>query len=212
MKKTLLLALAISAAPFAASASELSYNSVEFGYAQNKLDTHTVDDDKSVQDMRPKGYYLKGSVELGKSPFYLFGGFGQGNDTTTAHVGTERVRVNAKQRSYEAGLGMHYGLNDRTDLLVETSYISDRVSIDRKGKHQRINDEAVRFAVGVEGMMSDAFEGWAKVNYTQGERSSAEFGAELGAQYSFNKTWGLVGQYNFTRDTSGYQVGVRASF
>jgi hypothetical protein len=212
MKNTLLLALAISAAPFAASAGELSYNSVEFGYAQNELDIHADKGDKSLQDMRPKGYYLKGSVELGASPFYLFGGYGQGNDTVTAHAGKERVRINAKQHAYEGGVGVHYGLNDKTDLLVETSYLSDRVTIDRKGVRKDVNDEAVRVAVGVEGLMTDSFEGWAKVNYTQGEMSSAEFGAELGAQYSFNKTWGLVGQYNYTRDTSGYQVGVRASF
>ena len=212
MKKTLLLALAISATSFAASAGEINYNSVEFGYAQTQLDTGTTMNDKSLQDMRPKGYYLKGSVELGESPFYLFGGYGQGNDTTTAHVANERVRINAKQRSYDVGLGVHYGLNEKTDLLVETSYISDRISVDRKGVHERVSGEAVRFAVGVDGMMTDKLEGWAKVNYTQGELTSGEFGAELGAQYSFTKTWGIVGQYNYGRDASGYQVGVRASF
>lgn len=212
MKKTLLLALAISATSFAASAGEISYNSVEFGYAQTQLDTDTTRNDKSLQDMRPKGYYLKGSVELGESPFYLFGGYGQGNDTATAHVATDRVSINAKQRSYEAGVGVHYGLNEKTDLLLETSYVSDRVSIDRKGIHKRINGEAVRFAVGVDGMMTDKLEGWAKANYTQGELTSAQFGAELGAQYYFTKTWGIVGQYNYSRDSSGYQVGVRANF
>ncbi|HVK50116.1 MAG TPA: outer membrane beta-barrel protein [Pseudoxanthomonas sp.] len=214
MKKTLLLALAISAAPFAATATELSYSNIEFGYTQNKIHTNDYDGitDTSMQDTRPKGYYLRGSIELGQSPFYLFGGFNSGRDTVTAHSDGSRARLNSTAREIEAGFGYHHALSSSVNLLTEASYGTARLEYNRAGTHVSGRSNGFRLAVGVDSMLTDHLQGWAKVNYTHGHKTGGKAGAELGLQYRFNDTWGIVGKADLVKNNSGYMFGVRASF
>jgi hypothetical protein len=214
MKKTLLLALAISAAPFAATATELSYSNIEFGYTQYKIHTNDYDGftDTSMQDTRPKGYYLRGSIELGQSPFYLFGGYNSGRDKVTMHSDGSRRRLNSSAREIEAGFGYHHALSSSVNLLTEASYGSARLEYNHTGKLKVGRNNGFRLAVGVDSMLTDHLQGWAKVNYTHGHKTGGRAGAELGLQYHFNDTWGIVGQADLVRSNSGYMLGVRASF
>lgn len=228
MKKAILVALALSATSLTAAAgeSQLSYNNVEFGYTQNKINTHvngTIDGTRvSMSETRPKGYYLNGSVELGSSPFYVFGGYTRGTDTLTTHINNQRLRPHVTDSQFNVGLGYYYAINPRMNLVAETSYLYNRVSARLEGASASDRADDLRFAFGVDAMMTDKLEGWAKINYTKGDstqyeelakdRSHGNLGTNLGMQFKFNQTWGIVGQANFGKGTSGYNIGVRASF
>lgn len=214
MKKPLLLALALSAASFAASAGELSYTNIEFGYAQHKLDTNSYDGvaDVSLQDTRPKGYYVRGSVELGESPFYAFGSYTAGKDSTTAHADNQRYRLDAKDKQFQVGLGFHYAIGSNTNLIAEGSYLKSSLKYNHLKVQKSRDGNGMRMGFGVDSMLTDNLEGWAKVNYTFGQRLKGRAGAELGMQYRFTDTWGIVGEANLTKGNTGYMVGVRASF
>ena len=215
MKKYPLLLLALTAASYGASAGELGYNSVEFGYQQAKSSTHYRTDYSSKQDMRPKGYYLQGSVELGSSPLYIFGGMASGKDGVTEHINGVRYRDSYHKRDYNLGLGFHHDLAKRLDLIGSVSYLrqANRLTYRESGLHEyNYNSNGMGMSVGVNGLMTDHLQGWATVDYTKWKRESGSFGTTLGMQYKFNKTWGVTSQVGFAKHYSDFGVGVRASF
>lgn len=232
MKKISLLALALTAASFGASAYDLGYNHVEVGYQQGSQHTKgsfaTPYGGVSVSNLRPKGYYVDGSVELGESPFYVFGNYARGTDTFTAHAVDERLRFRSAQQRYELGLGYHYAINPRLNLLAESSYINFQDKLTWEHLTERSHGNDLRFAFGVDSMLTESLEGWAKLNYTKGDSmlkevrdvngnytghtSDGKIGTSLGMQYKFNSVWGVTGQADFASGANGYKVGVRASF
>jgi Ax21 family sulfation-dependent quorum factor len=212
MKKFAVLAIALAAAPFAASAGGVSYNYIEGGYAQLNQELPDVDLGGGmvahIDDIEAGGFYVSGSVALGES-FHLFGGYRAGNDDVTVTVpgfgsGSSDIDLN----QFNAGVGYHYGLSDRADLVTELSYV--RTDVDAEGESMSADD--ARIAVGVRGLLADSFEGWVKGNYTDGDAYDGEFSATVGGQFKFNPTWGITGEAEFGDSTSQYTIGVRASF
>lgn len=214
MKNQLVLAVALAIAPFAASAAELSYSYIEGGYAQLNQELPDVDLGggmvAQIDDIKASGFQVSGSVEMGPS-FYLFGGYKLGNDDVNVDVpgiGSGSVDIDLTQ--FNAGLGYHHGLSDRTDLITELSFI--RTEADADGEDGSIDADDARIAVGVRGLMADNVEGWVKANYTDGDAYDGEFSATVGVQFKFNQTWGLVGEAEFGDSSSQFMVGARASF
>jgi hypothetical protein len=214
MKKQLVLALALAVAPIAASAGELSYSYIEAGYAQLNQELPDVDLGggmvAEIDDIEASGFQVSGSVEVGPS-FYLFGGYKAGNDDVTVNVpgfGSGSADIDLTQ--FNAGVGYHYSLSERSDLITELSYIGTEADADDEDASADADD--ARIAVGVRGLMTDSFEGWIKGNYTDGDAYDGEFSATVGAQYKFNQTWGIVGEAEFGDSASQFMVGVRASF
>lgn len=211
MKKQLALAIVLACASSAAAAADgLSYSYIEAGVAQSKVELPAVDANYSVDDIKTNSAYLRGSVALGDS-FHLFGGYRKGDDDVAVRFRNVKIgEANIDLAQYEVGFGYHHTLSDRVDWTGELSYIGTDVDVQGGGDFDRADD--FRVSVGLRGNLARNFEGWAKVNYTDGDAYDSEFSGTLGAQIKFNRTWGIVGEAEFGDKNSQLSLGVRASF
>ena len=208
MKKHFALALLLAAAPFAATAGELSYTFVEGGYARTDIDDLGDGD----------GFAVNGSLAL-NDMFHVFGGYAmQQQEESGVEVDLDQFRL---------GLGYRYPTSDRTDIVVRAAYERaefgaslDDVSADASaggyslegGGRSMITEN---FEISVMGGYADAgdaeVEGFS-VDLDEGEGEDEEFYGRVGAQLKFNPTWGLVGEGRFSENAQQLFVGVRASF
>jgi hypothetical protein len=195
MKKLLVLALALAAAPLAAQADEISYTYVESGYAAVDLDL-AFDGPELDFD----GFQLRGSAAISDS-LYVHGGYGS---VTNDDAGFD-LDFNVAQ----LGLGYRFGLSDRADLVGELGYIRQEFDA---GSNGSVKADGGRVSVGVRALLADNFEGWAKGSYTDGGDFEGDFSGTVGALVKFNPTWGLVGEIEAGEDLTKYLIGVRASF
>lgn len=213
MKKQLVLAIVLAVAPFAASAGDLRYSYIEGGYAQLNQELPDVDLGggmvAQIDDIEASGFQISGSVEVGAS-FYLFGGYKSGSDDVNVTIPGFSGSADIDLTQFNAGVGYHHGLTERTDLITEVSYI--RTDAEAGGASTDAAADDARISAGVRGLMTDSFEGWLKANYTDGDAYDGEFSATVGAQFKFNQTWGIVGEAEFGDSSSQFMVGVRASF
>lgn len=194
MKKHLVLALALAAAPFAASANELSYNYVEGGYAK-------VNVDETGADFDMDGGQIRGSVELGES-FYLYGGYGRVSD--------EFSGVDVDLDETQIGVGYRMSVSEKADFIAELGYL--RQTIDVEGFGEAFDADGGRVSAGFRGAFNEHFEGYVKASYTDGGDFDGDFSGTVGALVKFNPTWGIVGEVEAGDDITKYMVGVRASF
>lgn len=197
MKNVLALAVLLAAAPLAAQADEsLKYSYVEAGYLNADIDSTDGD-----------GFQLRGSALVHKN-VYLFGGYGSAS--------ADDAGIDLTDTQF--GAGFRWGVAPRADLLAEVSHISQKNEV--AGFSQSYS--GVRVGGGVRGRMADSVEGWAKLNFTDGDFDSAVTG-QLGVQYNFTPTWGALfeletgetGQDELSEESNDYtkyMVGVRASF
>jgi hypothetical protein len=212
MKKQLALALVLAATSCAAAAEEggLSYSYVEAGVAQSRVELPSLGGDVSVDDVRANGGYLQGSVALGDA-FHLFGAYRQGDDDVAVRYRNVKLgEAEFDLKQYEIGFGYHHTLSERVDWTGELSYVGTDVEVDRGGDFDRADD--FRVSVGLRGNLASHFEGWAKINYTDGDAYDSEASATLGALVKFNQTWGIVGEAEFGSENRQFNLGVRASF
>lgn len=186
MFKKIALSLALMAAlPMAASASELDYTYIEGGY-------RAIDGDFGPD---ADGAYVKGSYNFGDSGFYAFGEYGW----------QDYKGFDFEFEAYDVGLGYHYGLSDRTDLIGEVAYThwDGDFGFDADG---------YRVGVGLKSALTDRLEGLAQVNYRDNDFVDETTGL-LGVRYSFNDRWSLNATGEFgSVDGDTYSVGVRYSF
>lgn len=207
MKKSLALALALAAAPFAASAGEPSYTYVEGGYAKLHIDEDDLDSPEA------DGGFVRGSVALGDS-FHLIGGISRvGEDYR--FLG-ERIDVDVTQ--YELGVGYHLAMGERVSFTADLAYLRYDLDTDVQG-YGEFDEQATggRLGVGIRGQFNDQFEGWVKANYYDGGDFEDEtVTGVVGAQFKFNPTWGLMAEIEHGEvaevESTKYLVGVRASF
>ncbi|RNF83595.1 outer membrane beta-barrel protein [Montanilutibacter psychrotolerans] len=198
MKKLLVLALTLAAAPFAATAGEHSYTYVE-------LDANRQVIESTGSDLDLDGFAVKGSFEFAES-FSVFGGYQRGEESLRSNFGPS---VDFTGEQAHIGLGYHHGVSDSTDLLVEVSYIKSQADIEG---FEVIDGDDGRVSVGVQSALGEKVDAWVKANYTDGDVYDSEFSATAGLLVKFNKTWGLVGEIEAGDDVTNYGIGVRASF
>lgn len=230
MKKSILLALSLSAACFSASAAEsnLGYTSVEIGLAQQNLNTgfsttRTTDTSyfhTSVSDTRLKGGYLNGSIELGALPLYAFGSYAQGKghyDYNSEYVSpwytnSYHRRTDVTGKEYSAGLGYYYGFNPNMNLIAELAYVHQRSAYDVEGYDWSNKADGGRLSVGYDALWGKHVETWIKANYVDMEHADRVFSGTVGMQYKITPMWGITGQGEFADGSNTYKLGVRASF
>ncbi len=217
MKKRFLLAAVLAAAPFAASATDngQSYTYIEGGYNQLRIDH----DDELLGDFDADGAYLRGSFGISPS-IYLFGAYAQGEDNDTVGVdlganGQFDVKVDDELTTTEFGVGFHSAMGERVDFIGELAYFrmeeDFKVSSEGESESESWHANGGRASVGLRGG-SERAEGWIKLGYLDASDFSGNFVGNLGGQFKFNRTWGLVGEVEVFDDLSRYMVGVRASF
>lgn len=208
MMKQLALALALAAAPFAASADALSYTYVEGGY--NKI--HVDDDLLGSSDA--DGAYLRGSFDLGAG-INLIGSIQRVGDSGFFVDGTH-YDVDTTQS--ELGVAYHQSMGERVDFIAELAWV--RLDAEISENNVEIGDGQAtggRGAIGVRGQFNDVVEGLLKVNYYDGnDFADGEFTGVVGAQFKFNPTWGITAEVEHGDlggiDSTRYNIGVRASF
>lgn len=207
MKKTLALALALAAAPFAASAAELSYTFVEGGY--NKIHVDDADFDNPELD----GGYIRGSYDLG-SGVNVIGGIARASEDFALAPGLD---LDLDLTQYELGLGYHQSLSERVDFIGELAWTRVDLDVEAGGISDDESVKGGRGAIGVRGAFNDVVEGLLKVNYYDGGDFEGGFTGVLGAQFRINPTWGITaevehGELLLSDEDTRYMVGVRASF
>jgi hypothetical protein len=211
MKKQLVLALALAAAPFAAFADGHSYTYIEGGFAQ--LDQELPQDEEfEIDDIEAGGFYLAGSAALSDT-FHVFGAYRSGDDDVGVSLpgGPRLGSAGVDLSQYVLGLGYHTSLNARTDFVAELSMLSTEIDVEGDGQPSVEGDD-VRVAVGVRHLIADPVEVWIKANYTDGDVYDGAGSVSAGVQYRLTRVWGLVGEIEAGGEFSQYAAGVRASF
>lgn len=186
MKRTLLALTLLAAAPFAASAAEgLSYNYVQGGYIATNNNDSVPDAD---------GWGLNGSVAVGQS-FNILGGY------NTQEIDNTNFNVD----EWKLGVGYHYGLTDKTDLVTSVAYQKLNPDIGS-------NLNGYSAEVGVRGAIAPKFEGYAMAGYEDYKKLDGNFYGRLGANVKFNDTWGLNGDVKFADGDAQWFIGPRVSW
>lgn len=201
--KTTLLALALAAAPFAASAATpLSYTYVEGGFNQLYLDeTHA------------SGAYLNGSYDIGSG----FNAIASIKRVENAEfVGTSHFDERITQS--ELGLGYHTPIGASADFIAELAWARFDLSADLDNANV-VDGQGTggRGAIGIRGSITDKVEGLLKANYYDGNDFEGTWTGSVGAQFNINPTWGITaeiehGDFADDLEATRYQIGVRASF
>lgn len=207
MRKTLILAAMLAAAPMAASAADLSYTYVEGGWTQLRINDDLLDDPKG------DGGYIRGSFAIAKQ-VHLFGGYSTASKSY-AYGNVARMKVEIGQP--ELGIGYHMNMSDRVDFTADIAAlrVNAKVKISGAPGYNESGNEHVtagRATVGVRGAPSPRTEAWIKAGVMDGSDMDTSFVGNLGGQIKFNATWGVVGEIQFIEDTTQYMAGVRASF
>jgi hypothetical protein len=207
MKKVVLAAMLVAAAPFA-TAAERSYTHVEAGYQ------HVDYSDWAVE---PDGGYIRGAFEVGGG-VSLIGHYGRGSgDVEVMAFGSfPGARYRYDERYTELGLGYHVGLSERVDFVAEL--VAAR--FDYEAETADFTVDGARGAVGVRATLGEAIEGSAMLNRYDGGSYGAFGGTTsiaLGLHYRATPMWGLTGRIEhgatvFDTDQTQYMLGVRASF
>jgi len=206
MRKTLILAALLAAAPVAASAADLSYTYVEGGATQVRIN------DDFLDDPHAGGGYLRGSFAIAEQ-VNVFGGYSR---VSKSYGLGDGARIKYELGQPELGIGYHMNLSDRADFTTDIAWL--RLNAEAKysepGYSERIKDHtnAGRATLGIRGTPSPRTEAWVKAGVIDGSDLDTEFVGVLGGQVKFNKTWGLVAEAQWINDISQYSFGVRASF
>jgi len=179
-------AVLLAALPAAAMAEALprDYTFVEGGY----------------QYVDPKGGghvdggYLKGSYDF-NSGLYAFG--------SASRVSSGGFDLD----TYDAGVGYHYPVNARVDVLGEAAWVRERV---KDFGHA----DGYRLGAGVKAGLGRSVEGTVKANYYDGSDLVAQWSGAVGARYAFNPNWSVNGEAEYfdKSEFTTYRVGVRYSF
>ncbi|AUI06229.1 MULTISPECIES: hypothetical protein [Stenotrophomonas] len=211
MRKILIVAALLAAAPFAASADALSYTYVEGGWTQLQLDNG------GGSKPRLDGGYIRGSVAIAEQ-VHVFGGYTAVTKTYNHNYYDIAVRIKQKVQSPELGIGYHMPWTDRVDFTADAAWVRldeefkmsfDGRQVDRLKDHTNVG----RVTMGIRGKPSRMTEAWAKAGYMDGGNNfKGTWVGTVGGQINFTKTWGLVGEISGYRDVTQYSAGVRASF
>ena len=195
MKKQIVLALALAAATFAATAGERSYSYVEGGW--NRA---TVDIDRN-NDADFDGFTVRGSY--GFDQFHVFGAYSSVNNDDFVDIDLNESQL---------GLGIHHAIDDSADVIGEVSYLREEVKASAFGFSAKDHVNAYRLSAGIRGQLGQHIEATIKANYTDGSDVDSEFTPSAGVLVKFNPTWGLFADAEAGKDITRYAVGVRASF
>lgn len=200
MKNACVLALVLACAPVAAAAQDIGYTYLEGGYARVNVDV----DDAGSSDF--DGAQVRGSIQLGVSDVYLFGGYGLArNDESGVDVDFSEA---------QAGVGYRFEVGDTVDLLGELSALRQEVDADGVGG---ADASGGRLSIGVRAMLGDNVEGYAKASYNGGGDFDGSVSATLGAQLKFGEMWGVVGEVEAGQlsdevDVAKFLLALRATF
>lgn len=187
-----LVAMMAAAAPCLASAGELSHTYVEAGAAR------LAEDDTSWMGRGSDfdGGYMRGSVALGTTGAYGFGGYRAGSGDGPFQ-GLDQSRT-------QLGIGYAHRVAPGVEVLGEAGYLRDEIG--------GYGLDTGRVSAGVRGQLGTRTEAWAKAHYTDETFDRTRYAGELGGLVRFGETWGVTGGLEVGDTRTEYKLGVRASF
>lgn len=208
MRKILIVAALLAAAPFSALADGLSYTYVEGGWTQFQTDDDLLDDPKL------DGGYVRGSFALAEQ-VHVFGAWNYASKSYNYDYGRYKLELNQP----ELGIGYHMPFSDRVDYTADIAWVRQQaeITVDSDIYNVRLRDKdhtnLVRATMGLRGKPSAMTEAWIKAGYMDGGNNfEGTWVGTLGGQINFTRTWGLVGEISGYRDVTQFSAGVRASF
>ena len=208
MRKILLAAALLAAAPLSAAAAEsMSYTYVEGGWTQLRVDM------SGQSDFSTNGGYVRGSFAIAEQ-VNVFGGWSTVSDKTNQPYYS--VKYTFEQP--HVGIGYHMPISDRLDFTADLAW--KRRSAETKYRSDEFGNETLKYSVntgaanlGVRGKPSRKTEAWLKAGYLDGSSNfKGSWTGTVGGQVNFTRNWGLVGEALFYDRFTEYSVGVRASF
>jgi Ax21 family sulfation-dependent quorum factor len=185
-----LLAVPALAAATAASAAEgISYTQVQAGYIATNGDGNADAD----------GWAIDGSVAVHPN-FHLFGGFNR----------QEIDDTNVDVDQWRAGVGYNHEVSPRTDLLT-------RVAYEKFDAGDGLDFDGWSVEAGARAALTQSLEGYALAGYENYDsdgllEDDSNFYGRLGAQWKFNRNWGLSGDVKFSDGNTQWFVGPRLSW
>lgn len=201
MKKTL-IALALAAASFAASASESNH----IGYTYVQLDAVYADTDGGVY---PWGANLSGSYAFSDNVFAT-ASFGRVKDNDAFGDNDDEYT----NKTWSLGIGFNTAIGANADWVSQLAYVNTHQKEKWDGNtvwRERAN--GYNLSTGVQGHVTDKLVANAYLGYEDyNHHYDGNFYADFGMVYALNDTWGLHGGLNLSENVETYSVGVRASF
>lgn len=204
MKKTL-IAFALAAASFGASASES--NNLNYSYVQL---------DAVYQDFGggeyPWGLNLHGSYAFTDNVFAT-ASIGRTKDNDVYGDAWENTN-----KSWSLGVGLNQAIGANADWVsqlayVRTSHEDEWNDADGEGWTSRLRLRGYNVSTGVLGHVTDKLTANAYLGYEDyNHHYDGNFYADFGMGYAFNPTWSLQGGLKLNETAETYSVGVRASF
>ncbi|QWP77365.1 outer membrane beta-barrel protein [Lysobacter sp. K5869] len=209
-----MLAAALCLLAAAAAAQERSHTYLEAGYVAQKLESGGSDPLLRLDDIDVNGAYAAGSVELG-SQLFLTGSLHKGSGDNRLRSGQDllaKFDVDAQQAGI--GLGYYRALGERAEWTAEVGYQNTRIEFENRALSfsDKLDGNDYRVSLGLRGDLAPNLEGWARVNYIDGDVYEREFSGTVGALLKFNELWGVSAEASAGAGNHRYLVGVRASF
>ena len=184
MKRSLLALALLSSLSFAATAADgLSYTYVQGGYVSTNTDSGDA-----------KGWGVSGSAALTPN-FHVFGDWAN-QEIDDTDVDFDQWRV---------GVGYNHQISQNTDLLT-------RVAYEKFDAGAGIESDGYSVEAGVRGAMTPALEGYALAGYEDGDEFDGDFYGRFGAQWKFNRNWGLNADVKLADGDTQWMVGPRLTW
>jgi len=190
ISRTVLLAAGVAATTFAYAQNQsqpMSYTYVEGGYVHTELDDIDVDGD---------GLGLAGSVALGDM-FFLRGSYV-----------TQDFDHNVDLNQFEIGLGGHYPLADRLDIVGSISYLD--VELDFGPGNA--DDNGLDLRLGLRGRLTDVIEIEGGINYADLDDSGDDTSFSIDGRYYFRPELAVGAGFETSDDATSFSIGLRYEF
>ena len=184
--KVVLGSLMLASAPLAAMADDMSYSYVDAAYVETDIDNAPSAD----------GFGLRGSVGFAEN-WFVFADY--------ASQSVQGIDLD----SYDVGVGGHYGLNERLDLVGRLGYT--KLELDAGGGFDA-DDDGYLLDLGLRGLVTEGVELEGGLHYTDFDEGGDDTGFYFGGRFHFNKTWAVGAEYQSGEDTDTILAYVRASF
>lgn len=176
-----------------ASAEDFDYNYLYLGYGNSDFDFINSDG----------GGFTLGASYAFTDSFHTFAGY------DIADLGASGLVPDTDATRFRAGFGYNMGLSETVDLVAKLSYES--VDLNPRGPGS-FDDSGYGLSVGVRFAATEDLElngGIKRVDYSD---LGDDTGFEIGGLYSFNETWSLGVNGEFSDEISVYSVSGRFYF
>lgn len=183
LKKLAAFALLSSLSFAAAAADGISYNYVQGGYVTTNTDSGDA-----------QGWGVSGSAAFTPN-FHVFGDFAN-QEIDDTNVDFDQWRV---------GVGYNHQISQHADLLT-------RVAYEKFDAGSGIDADGYSVEAGVRGAMTPSLEGYALAGYEDGDQYDGDFYGRFGAQWKFNRNWGLNADVKLADGDTQWMVGPRLTW